>query len=151
LLLNRPIVLLVEDNPDDVDLTLRAFRKHGLTHKVVVTKDGVEALDFLFARGEYAGRDINHVPQLVLLDINLPKVNGLEVLKAIRQHEVTKMVPVVMLSSSNESRDLEESYALCANSYIRKQVSSADFTQAMGDVVRYWLVLNEQPERLSAA
>ena len=147
--LNSPVVLLVDDSPDDVDLTLRAFRKQGFTHEVVVAKDGVEALDFLFARGVYAGRNIHHIPQLVLLDINMPKVNGFEVLKAVRQHEVTKTVPVVMLSSSKEACDVEASYSLGANSYVRKQVSFADFTQAMGDVARYWLVLNEVPDLLA--
>jgi two-component system response regulator len=140
--LNLPLVLLVDDSQDDADLTVRAFRKQGFTHEVVVAKDGVEALDFLFARGLHAGRDVRNVPQVVLLDINMPKVNGFEVLKQIRQHEATRTVPVVMLSSSNEPRDIQQSYVLGANHYVHKQANLAAFTKAIGDVVREWQVVN---------
>ena len=149
--MERPYVLLVEDNEDDVELTCRAFNKHGVAHEVVVAKDGVEALDFLFARGAYAGRQVHDTPQLVLLDVNLPMVNGLEVVKHIKGNTITKPVPVVMLSSSNEPRDVRDSYAFGANSYIRKQINFDAFRQTMGDVAQYWLNLNVQPEQLSLA
>lgn len=149
--MKRPYVLLVEDNQDDAELTLRAFRKHGVTHEVVIAKNGVEALDFLFARGAYTGRDISDVPQLVLLDINLPMVNGLEVLKQIKGNSTTQVVPVVMLSSSREPRDIQDSYVLGANSYIQKLLDFSQFTAVMGELARYWLVLNQQPERLTVA
>jgi two-component system response regulator len=145
----KHLVLLVEDNQDDVELTLRAIKHHNLTQEVVVAKNGVEALDFLFARGAYAGRDTTDLPQVVLLDINLPLVNGFEVLKQIRGNSTTQLVPVVMLSTSAEPRDVEDSYTLRANSYVRKLVNFTDFTQAVGDVAQYWLTLNEPPVPVS--
>ena len=150
-ILKPPYVLLVEDNEDDVELTLRAFRKHGVTSEVVVAKNGVEALDFLFARSAYAGRDITHVPQVVLLDVNLPMVNGLEVLRQIRGSSTTQLVPVVMLSSSTEPRDVQDSYTFGANSYVHKLVDFAAFTTRLGELAHYWLTINQQPTRLSAA
>ena len=140
-----PKVLLVEDNPDDEALTLRAFHKSNLTNEIVVARDGVEALDYLFGVGMYADRDPNDVPQLILLDLKLPKVDGLEVLERIRASEKTKMLPVVILTSSKEQEDLITSYSLGANSYIRKPVDFNQFIQAVQQLGLYWLVLNQYP------
>ncbi len=140
-----PRVLLVEDNPDDEALTLRAFRKSNLTNEVVVARDGVEALDYLMGTGTFAGRDPNDTPQLILLDLKLPKVDGLEVLQQIRTHARTKMLPVVVLTSSKEQEDLIRSYSLGANSYIRKPVDFNQFVQAVQQLGLYWLVLNQYP------
>ena len=137
-----PYILLVEDNPDDVDLTMRALRRSHLMNEVVVMKNGADALEFLFQEGRYARRD-PEPPQLVLLDINLPKVSGLEVLKRMREREATRLLPVVMLTTSNEERDVLQSYRSGANSYVRKPVSFADFTEAVAQLGLYWLVLNE--------
>jgi len=141
------IILLVEDNPDDEALTLRAFTKSNLRNEVVVARDGVEALDFLFATGAYADRDINLLPQLILLDLKLPKIEGLEVLRQIRADERTKLLPVVILTSSKEQEDLIRSYSLGANSYIRKPVDFTQFVEAVQQLGLYWLVLNELPNR----
>jgi len=138
-------ILLVEDNQDDIDLTLRALRMHNLANDVVIVRDGAEAVDFLFARGEYADRDKNHKPELILLDINLPKMSGLEVLKQIRNYELTQMLPVVMLTTSKQDRDVLESYVSGANSYVQKPVSFSEFTQAVKQLGIYWLILNEVP------
>ena len=138
-------ILLVEDNRDDVDLTLRALRQHKLVNDVVVVEDGAEALDYLFARGAYENRDPDAVPQLVLLDINLPKLSGLDVLKQLRQDPRTKLLPVVMLTTSREERDVAESYANGANSYVQKPVDFAAFTEAVKQLGVYWLMLNETP------
>jgi two-component system response regulator len=140
-----PKVLLVEDNPDDEALTLRAFRKSNLTNEVIVARDGVEALDYLMGTGMHAGRDPNDKPQLVLLDLKLPKLDGLEVLQQIRDHEITRMLPVVILTSSKEQEDLIRSYSLGANSYIRKPVDFNQFVQAVQQLGLYWLVLNQYP------
>lgn len=140
-----PKVLLVEDNPDDEALTLRAFRKSNLTNAIVVARDGVEALDYLFGTGTYAGRDVEDLPQLVLLDLKLPKVDGLEVLQRIRESDITKTLPVVILTSSKEQEDLLTSYSLGANSYIRKPVDFNQFIQAVQQLGLYWLVLNQYP------
>jgi len=140
-----PKVLLVEDNPDDEALTLRAFHKSNLTNEIVVARDGVEALDYLFGVGMYADRDPSDVPQLILLDLKLPKVDGLEVLERIRASEKTKMLPVVILTSSKEQEDLITSYSLGANSYIRKPVDFNQFIQAVQQLGLYWLVLNQYP------
>ncbi|HEX7022450.1 MAG TPA: response regulator [Trueperaceae bacterium] len=138
-------LLLVEDNQDDVDLTLRALRQHHVVNEVVVVRDGAEALDFLFCRGQYLGREPSGLPQLVLLDINLPKLNGLEVLRRLRDDERTKFLPVVMLTTSKDDRDMAESYAGGANSYVQKPVDFAEFTHAVRQLGSYWLVLNEAP------
>lgn len=141
----KKIILLVEDNPDDELLTLRGLRHGNVINEIVVARDGVEALDYLFATGVYEGRDTSDLPQVVLLDLNLPKINGLEVLKRVREDPRTKMLPVVILTSSKEEQDLAQSYSLGANSYIRKPVSFEQFAEAVQQLKLYWLVLNEQP------
>jgi CheY-like chemotaxis protein len=139
------IILLVEDNLDDVELSIRALKKNNIMNEVVVAHDGVEALDYIFGRGKYAGRDLKNRPALVLLDLNLPKVSGLEVLESIRGDERTKLLPVVILTSSKEEKDLIRGYQLGANSYIRKPVDFIQFTEAVRQLGLYWLVLNELP------
>ncbi len=139
------IILLVEDNPDDVELTRRAFEKSNILNQIVVVGDGEEALDYLFATGPYVGRDPLVMPQVVLLDLNLPKFNGLEVLRRLRADERTKRLPVVILTTSNEERDIIGSYDLGANSYVRKPVDFVQFAEAAQQLGLYWLVLNEQP------
>jgi two-component system, response regulator len=138
-------ILLVEDNPDDEALTLRAFRKNNVTNEVVVARDGAEALDYLFATGTYANRDVTLLPQVVILDLKLPKIDGLEVLRRMRAAPQTKLLPVVILTSSNEERDLLEGYGLGANSYVRKPVDFAEFVDAVRQLGLYWLLLNERP------
>jgi two-component system response regulator len=140
-------ILLVEDNPDEIELTIRALKQHHLANDVVVISDGREALEYLFAEGKYAD-DPPLLPELLLLDINLPKVSGIEVLKRLRAHPRTQLVPVVMLTSSKEERDVLESYRLGANSYVQKPVSFDAFTQAVKEVGAYWLVLNASPWQL---
>ena len=142
----RPI-LLVEDNQDDEVLTLRAFRKSNIRNPVVVARDGAEALDYLFGRGAYSDRDMSIQPQVVLLDVHLPKLDGLEVLRHIREDERTRLLPVVMLTSSNEERDLSGSYHLGVNSYVRKPVDVTSFFEAVRQLGMYWLVLNETSTR----
>jgi len=139
------VILLVEDNPDDVDLTLRAFRKSQILNEIVVARDGVEALDYLFATGIYAERDPKALPEVVLLDLKLPRVDGLEVLRRLRDNERTRRLPVVVLTSSNEERDILSSYDLGANSFVRKPVDFAQFLTAAQQLGMYWLVLNEPP------
>ena len=139
------IILLVEDNPDDVALTLRSLKNNHIANEVAVVTNGAAALDFLFCRGPYEERSPEDVPDLVLLDLNLPKVNGLEVLREIRGHERTRLLPVVILTSSREERDLIESYSLGANSYVRKPVDFEQFSEAVRQLGLYWLVLNERP------
>lgn len=136
-------ILLVEDNPDDVALTLRALKKNNIKNGVVVAKDGVEALDYLFGTGAHEGRDLRDKPQLILLDLKLPKVDGLEVLQRLRTDPRTRLLPVVVLTSSKEQRDLIESYSLGANSYIRKPVDFDQFIEAVRQLGLYWMVLNE--------
>ena len=138
-------ILLVEDNPDDEALTLRAFRKNNIRNDVVVARDGAEALDYLFGNGRHAGRDINDLPQVVLLDLKLPKVDGLEVLRRIREAEHTRALPVVILTSSKEEQDLINGYRLGCNSYVRKPVNFDEFLEAARQLGLYWLVLNEAP------
>jgi len=142
---NEVEILLVEDNPNDVELTLRALKKHNITNKVHVVKDGAEALEYIFVKGAYASRDINHSPKVILLDLKLPKVDGLEVLRQIKSNERTKMIPVVVLTSSKEERDLVESYRLGANSYITKPVDFESFVKAVSELGLYWLLLNQPP------
>jgi two-component system response regulator len=139
-------ILLVEDNPDDVELTRIAFAEAQLDSRLDVVRDGAEALDYLFARGAHAGRDPAKLPSIVLLDLNLPKVDGREVLQAIRADEATRSLPVVVLTTSTEPFDVDASYALGANSYIRKPVDFEQFVWAVKQVGLYWLVLNHPPE-----
>jgi two-component system response regulator len=139
------MILLVEDNADHEALTVRALKKSGLANPVVVARDGAEALDFLFGTGAFAGRDTSEMPQAVLLDLKLPKVDGLEVLERMRSDPRTRLVPVVVLTSSDEERDLVSSYRLGANSYIRKPVDFAEFLDATRQLGMYWLVLNQPP------
>ncbi|HLU09652.1 MAG TPA: response regulator [Oceanobacillus sp.] len=140
-----PKVLLVEDNPDDELLTMRAFQKSNFKNEVVVARDGAEALDYVFGTGEYEGRDPEDIPHLILLDLKLPKVDGLEVLERIRADERTRFIPVVVLTSSKEQEDLIRSYANGANSYVRKPVDFNEFFQAIQQLGLYWLVMNESP------
>jgi len=143
--MSKKIILLVEDNPDDELLAIRALKKNNISNEVVVARDGVEALDYLFGTGAHAGRDMSVMPQIILLDLKLPKIDGLEVLRRLRSDERTKLLPVVVLTSSREEQDLTESYSLGANSYIRKPVNFAQFTEAIRQLGLYWLVLNESP------
>jgi two-component system, response regulator len=139
------VILLVEDNPDDELLTMRALRKNNVLNKVVVARDGVEALDYLFGTGGHSGRDTAIMPQLILLDLKLPKIDGLEVLKRLRADERTRLLPVVILTSSREEQDMLDGYGLGANSYVRKPVNFEQFVQAIEQLKLYWLILNEAP------
>jgi two-component system response regulator len=138
-------ILLVEDNPDDIELTLRSLKKGNIMNEVVVVMDGAEALDYLFGTGSYEGRDTGIMPELVLLDLKLPKVDGMEVLKRLRADERTKLLPVVIFTSSNEEKDLVEGYNHGANSYVRKPVDFSEFAEAVRRLGVYWLLLNEPP------
>lgn len=138
-------ILLVEDNPRDVEMTLRALRKRNLANKVQVVTDGVEALDFIFAKGKYSGRNTANGPKVVMLDLKLPKISGLEVLKKIKADESTKIIPVVVLTSSQEEKDLIESYKLGVNSYIIKPIDFDKFLDAVGQLGLYWLLINKPP------
>jgi len=137
-------ILLVEDNENDVELTLRALKKGNLTNRIQVARDGAEALDFLFGRGSHASRSLTH-PKVVLLDLKMPRVGGLEVLKQIKQDARTRMIPVVVLTSSKEEPDIERSYSLGANSYIVKPVGFEAFIQAVSTAGLYWLLINQPP------
>jgi two-component system response regulator len=137
------IILLIEDNPDDELLTILAFKDNKITNEVIVARDGQEALDYLFGTGKYQGRDLKIQPQVILLDLKLPKVDGLDVLKAIRSNPDTTLLPVVILTSSKEEIDILKSYQLGANSYIRKPVDFEQFSEAIKQLGLYWLVLNE--------
>lgn len=141
------IILLVEDNPDDEELTLRALNKSNILNEVIVARDGVEALDYLFGTGSYADREPLTIPEVVLLDLKLPKLDGLEVLRRIRANEQTRLLPVVILTSSDEEPDLVESYKLGANSYVRKPVEFHQFAEAVRQLELYWLVINQPPPR----
>ncbi|MBZ5496231.1 MAG: response regulator [Acidobacteriia bacterium] len=137
------LILLVEDNPDDVKLTLKAFERSRLANEVQVAWDGVEAIDFLFGTGKHAGRDLNIMPEVILLDLKMPRMDGLEVLRRIRSNERTKLLPVVVLTSSLEDKDRVESYRLGTNSYVRKPVDFHQFVEAVQQLGLYWMVLNE--------
>jgi two-component system response regulator len=143
--LNNKKILLVEDNPDDVELTLRAFKKNNIMNEVVVKCDGAEALDFFFGKNGVAGNENNGMPSVILLDLKLPKIDGLEVLKKLRADERTKLIPIVILTSSKEQRDIVNGYDLGCNSYIRKPVDFNQFAEAIKQLGLYWLVLNEAP------
>lgn len=144
--MTNKIILLIEDNPDDEALTLRAFKRFKSQLEVVVMRDGAEALDYVFARGKYQNQP-HYIPELILLDLKLPKLNGIEVLKFIRADERTKLVPVIMLSSSLEEQDLINSYHYGCNSYIRKPIDFLEFMEVMQQLGLYWLGLNEQPPK----
>ena len=143
--MEEKIILLVEDNPDDVELTLRAFKKNKIRNRVIIAKDGVEALDYLFGTGVHAGRDMKELPVVVMLDLKLPKIDGMEVLKRIRRDGRTKLIPVVILTSSMEESDVINGYSLGANSYIRKPVEFNQFVEAIRHLGLYWLLWNEPP------
>lgn len=143
--MSEPVILLVEDSSSDEELTLRALRKSNVANRVVVTRDGADALDYLFLEGAHAGRDTREIPQLVLLDLNLPKIGGLEVLRRIRADERTKLLPVVILTSSKEDRDLMGGYASGANAYVVKPVDFTQFAEAVRQLGIFWLVFNQSP------
>ena len=141
--MNEKTILLVEDDPNDVVLTIRALEKSNILNQVLVARDGAEALDYLFGTGTYAGRDTSVMPEVILLDLKLPKVDGLEVLAHLRADEQTELLPVVVLTSSKEDQDVVQSYRLGANSYVRKPVNFGEFCEAVRQLGLYWLVLNE--------
>ncbi len=141
-------ILLVEDNPDDVELTLRALKKHNIRNEITVVRDGAEALDYLFATGAYAQRDKSTMPAIILLDLKLPKIDGLEVLRRIRADERTKLLPVVILTSSTEKEDITDGYKFGANSYVRKPVDFTQFSEAVRQLGLYWLLINEPPPQI---
>jgi len=143
-------ILLVEDNPNDAELALHAFRKNKLTNKIHLVRDGAEALEFIFATGQYAGRDVTDQPKVILLDLKLPKVDGLEVLRRVKEDPSTKSIPVVMLTSSREERDIVEGYRLGVNSYIVKPVEFEQFTNSVRELGMYWLLLNRPPVEKAA-
>jgi two-component system response regulator len=153
--MNQPnqteILLLVEDSQDDLDMTLRALRKANMANHIEIARDGVEALDFIFCEGAHAARKIENMPKLILLDLKLPKIDGMEVLKRIKGDPRTKMIPVVMLTSSKEQKDVIESYGLGTNSYIVKPVDFESFAEAVQKLGMYWLLLNQPPQTLTAA
>ena len=140
-------ILLVEDNPNDVELTLHAFKKHNFANPIEVVRDGAEALEFIFCTGAYAHRRIENGPKVILLDLKLPKVDGLEVLRRVKADPRTRLIPVVVLTSSREERDIVESYALGVNSYIVKPVNFEQFSEAVPNLGMYWLLLNQPPRR----
>lgn len=142
---NEKSILLVEDNPDDVELTMRAFRQNNIKNEIIVANDGVEALDYLFGAGKYEGRDLNDKPALILLDLKLPKIDGLEVLRKVRSDERTSLLPVVILTSSKEEQDILRGYTLGTNSYVRKPIDFNEFSKAVGFLGLYWLLINETP------
>lgn len=149
--MSKKVILLVEDNPDDEELTLRALEDYNVVNEIVVARDGVEALDYLFGTGAHDGRDTSLMPALILLDLKLPKIDGLEVLRRLQADPRTKVLPVVVLTSSKEERDLIESYSLGCNSYIRKPVDFLQFAEAVRQLQLYWFVLNEAPLQAEGA
>jgi len=145
--MREKMILLVEDNPDDEALTMRALKQSKLANEIVITRDGNEALEFLFATGKYAGRDVSHTPAVILLDLKLPKLSGLEVLQQLRGDPRTRLVPVVVLTSSSEDEDMMRSYQLGANSYVRKPVVFGRFADAVSQLGLYWILLNQLPPK----
>jgi len=141
------IILLVEDNPDDEELTLRALKQANLVNAPIVARDGVEALDYLFGEGRHAGRDLDEMPAVVLLDLKLPRLSGFDVLRRMRNEQATRLVPVVVLTSSSEDEDMLRSYASGANSYVRKPVEFSAFAHAVAQLGMYWMLLNQPPPR----
>jgi CheY-like chemotaxis protein len=142
---NKNFILLVEDNQDDIDLILRSLKKGNIANDVIVARDGVAALDFLFGSGEYAERDVSMLPTVILLDIKMPRMDGIQVLERIRADERTEQLPVVLLTSSNEEQDLVKGYHFGANSYVRKPVDFGEFSEVVRQLGLYWLLLNEAP------
>ena len=138
-------ILLVEDNQTDAELAMRALKKHNLANSLYWAKDGAEALDFVYARGDFAGKKLEHMPKVILLDLRLPKIDGLEVLKQLKSDEKTKMIPVVVLTSSKEEKDIVESYKLGVNSFISKPVEFEEFLKVVSEMGLYWLLLNKPP------
>lgn len=145
---NRVEILLVEDNMSDAELTIRALKKQNLANNLIHLKNGAEALDFIFARGDYAARDAERFPKVILLDLKMPKINGIEVLKEIRANKKTRIIPVVVLTSSKEDPDIEACYALGANSYIVKPVEFDNFIKAVSELGLFWLLLNQAPHKI---
>lgn len=144
---SRDTILLVEDNPDDVELLLRALRKNNIANNIAIAVDGAEALDYLFATGKYADRDADETPRIILLDLKLPKLNGLQVLERIRTNKRTELTPVIILTSSKEEQDLISGYKSGANSYVRKPVDFNEFVDAVRQIGLYWLLINESPRQ----
>jgi CheY-like chemotaxis protein len=142
---HNKVILLVEDNPDDEALAIRALKRHHIGNEIVIARDGVEALDYLFGTGIYADRNVNLQPSVILLDLKLPRIDGLEVLRRVRTSEATKLLPVVVLTTSSEEQDLLDSYSLGCNSYIRKPVDFLQFSEAIRQLGMYWLLMNEPP------
>jgi CheY-like chemotaxis protein len=142
---NTKSILLVEDNPDDEALAIRALKRHHIGNEIIIAHDGVEALDYLFGTGLYAGRDTNTKPSVILLDLKLPRLNGLEVLRRLRSDERTRLLPVVVLTTSSEEQDMINSYSFGCNSYIRKPVDFIQFSEAIRQLGMYWLLMNEIP------
>lgn len=140
-------ILLVEDNPDDAELTIHALKSHNLANEIVIAEDGEKALDYLFATGEFSERDAEDIPSLILLDLNLPKINGLQVLERLRENKTTKRVPVVVLTTSNDESDVLHSYDLGVNSYLRKPVNFDQFLDMAKQMGMYWLMMNVEPPR----
>ena len=145
--MSQKMIMVVEDNPDDEELTLRALKSAKIANEIVVTRDGNEALEFVFGKGQYEGRDLGRMPAVILLDLKLPKLNGLEVLKHLRADSRTKLIPVVVLTSSSEDEDMLRSYEFGANSYVRKPVEFGAFAHAVSQLGLYWMLLNETPPR----
>jgi len=143
--LNAVEILIVEDNPQDAELTLRALRKNNLANKIHLAEDGAEALDFIFCKGKYANRSMDNSPKVIFLDLKLPKISGLEVLREIKSNSQTKSIPVVMVTSSREDPDIKKAYELGVNSYVVKPVNFDDFLSAMSQTGLYWLLVNERP------
>ena len=139
-------ILLVEDNPQDAELTIRALKKHNLANRLITVEDGAQALDFIFCRGKYATRELSHSPKVVLLDLKLPKVSGLEVLRALKQDERTRSIPVVVVTSSREDPDIKTAYSLGANSYVVKPVDFDAFAESVSTLGLYWLLVNQPPK-----